>query len=145
MKLIRFFVFYAIIFSFSSCNFNQSSNNDSTASKSKEESISWGIVGKEIVDMETKRLPITIQKLDGVTNIQIDSFVVVSEIKPYSGYLVTHWKMKKPDYNKFDATREINPKVIVEVNDIVFEKDKTTWETDWHTAYMHVRFNDEEY
>lgn len=97
--------------------------------------------------METKRLPVTIQKLDGVTDIKIDSFVVVSEIEPYSGYLITHWKMVKPDYKsyRYDATREINPKVIVEVNDIEFGKDDITWMTDWHTAYMHVRFNDEEY
>ena len=146
MRFSKYLILSFLVFSFASCDFSQKAK-DVKENAQEKQTLDWEKIGKGIVERETKQLPITIQELDGVTEIAIDSFVLVNEIEPYSGYLVTHWKMVKPDYNshKWNATREINPQVIVEVEDIQFEKDKFSWQTDWHNAYMHVRFNNEEY
>ena len=38
-----------------------------------------------IIDAENKGLPMTIQKLEGVKNITIDSMVIVNNTDPYYG------------------------------------------------------------
>ena len=101
-------------------------------------------IKKGIVETESKELPMTVQKLEGVKEIKIDSLVVVNNTEPYYGYLVTTWKMEKEyrDYRKYGETYEINPQVNVEVRDITVKGSKYSWRTNWYGAYTDIKYDD---
>lgn len=97
-----------------------------------------------IVETESKELPMTVQKLEGVKEISIDSLVIVNNTEPYYGYLVTTWKMEKEyhDYKRYGETYEINPQVNVEVREINVKGSKFSWKTNWFGAYMDIKYDD---
>lgn len=101
-------------------------------------------VKKGIIETETKRLPMTIQKLEGVREVKIDSLVIVNNAEPYAGYLVTEWKMLKEydDFDRMGETYEINPKVNVEVRNITIKGRQYSWEINWYGAYSDIRYDD---
>lgn len=70
-----------------------------------------------VIEQENARLPLTIQKLPGVTDISIDSMVVTNNVEPYSAYLVTTWSFnEKPG--------EV---VYVPVDSITIKRSKVSW------------------
>ncbi len=97
-----------------------------------------------IVETESKELPMTVQKLEGVKEISIDSLVIVNNTEPYYGYLVTTWKMKKKyhDYKQYGETYEINLPVNVEVREISVKGSKFSWRTNWFGAYTDIKYDD---
>ncbi len=101
-------------------------------------------IKKGIVETETKELPMTVQKLEGVKEIVIDSLVIVNNTEPYYGYLVTSWKMEKEyrDYERYGKTHEINPQVNVEVREINIKGSKYSWQTNWFGAYTDIKYDD---
>ena len=83
-----------------------------------------------IVERENAELPVTIQKLSDVRDIKIDSLVITSDIKPYSGYLVTQWKYDT--WNK----KGLKKQVYVEVNNIRVHNKSITWYSNWIGAKL---------
>lgn len=105
-------------------------------------------IKKGIVEAENKGLPMTIQKLEGVKNITIDSIVVVNNTDPYYGYLVTTWEIYERHENnqrEFSKSYElysyklVQKQVNVEVKDIHGLGTKFEWKTNWPDAYLYAR------
>lgn len=98
-----------------------------------------------IVETETNSLPMTIQKMEGVISISIDSMVIVNNADPYFGYLVTTWDVNEKHVNSYEEHRRTNEyysykrvqkKMNVEVRDIHVKGRKYEWRTDWISAYL---------
>ena len=62
-------------------------------------------IKKGITETERKGLPVTIQKMDGVSNIVIDSIVIVNNADPYYGYLVITWDVMVKHRNSAKESR----------------------------------------
>lgn len=110
-------------------------------------------IKKGIIEVETKRLPLTIQKLDNVNDIRIDSIVIINNVEPYSGYLVTTWVIEKEDDWDTDwdsdwndnwdkpvgrRTKQETKTVYVEVNNIQSNTEDYSWKTNWFGAYVDI-------
>lgn len=83
-----------------------------------------------IEQQERAQLPMTIQNLNDVSNVVIDSLVLTNNVEPYQGYLVTHW-----DYNAY-GKRGKNKQVLVEVSNISVSENKITWQSNWLGAKL---------
>ena len=101
-----------------------------------------------IIDAENKGLPMTIQKLEGVKNITIDSMVIVNNTDPYYGYMATTWEIyerHENNHREFSRTYElysyklVQKQVNVEVKDIHGLGTKFEWKTNWPDAYLYAR------
>ena len=100
-------------------------------------------IKKGIIKVETERLPLTIQECDGVNNIRIDSIVIINNVEPYSGYLVTTWDIEKEKYMGYREgykSLQESKTVYVEVNDIEINLRSYTWKTDWFGAYINAKY-----
>ena len=96
-----------------------------------------------IIKVEAERLPLTIQKCDGVNDIRIDSIVIINNVEPYSGYLVTTWDIEKEEYMGYPKgyqTIQESKTIYVEVNDIEINLRSYTWKTDWFGAYINMKY-----
>lgn len=98
-----------------------------------------------IIETETNGLPMTIQKMEGVISISIDSMVIVNNVDPYYGYLVTSWDVNEKHVNSYEEHRRTNEyysykrvqkRMNVEVRDIHVKGRKYEWRTDWGSAYL---------
>jgi len=92
---------------------------------------------KSIISTESNRLPLTIQKYDGIKRIKIDSLVFINDSEPYSGYLITTWDIYEE--RGFKSYQLVTKKVNVEVRDIRCMDDKVEWYTEWYDAYRYAR------
>lgn len=92
---------------------------------------------KSIISSESNRLPLTIQKYDGIRRIRIDSLVFINDSEPYSGYLITTWDIYEE--RGFKSYQLVTKKVNVEVRDIRCMDDKVEWYTEWYDAYSYAR------
>ena len=92
---------------------------------------------KSIISSESNRLPLTIQKYDGIRRIRIDSLVFINDSEPYSGYLITTWDIYEE--RGFKSYQLVTKKVNVEVRDIRCMDDKVEWYTEWYDAYRYAR------
>ena len=91
-----------------------------------------GEIKTSIVQQERAQLPLTIQKLDDVNDVVIDSLVLTNNVEPYQGYLVTQWSYKP--YGK----KSVKKQVLVEVSNITCTPDKNTWNSNWLGAYLSI-------
>ena len=95
-----------------------------------------------IIEVETQRLPLTIQKCDNVNDIRIDSIVIINNVEPYSGYLVTSWDIEEEELD-WDLpgyrTKQETKTVYVEVSNIKTDFKGYTWETNWFGAYINTK------
>lgn len=114
--------------------------------------ISMDEMKKGIVDIETKGLPMTIQKMEGVYSIKIDSMVIINNADPYYGYLVTTWYVNERHENstaEWYKTHElysyerVQKKLNVEVTGIHKSGKKFEWRTNWSSAYFQAREGDD--
>ncbi len=101
-----------------------------------------------IIETETKALPLTVQKMEGVFSITIDSMVIINNVDPYYGYLVTTWDINEQHINTSKEMRRTNEvfsykrvqkKMNVEVLDIHKIGKKYEWRTNWVGAYFHAK------
>ena len=104
-----------------------------------------------IVETETKGLPMTIQKMEGVHSITIDSMVIINNADPYYGYLVTTWDVEEEHQNSFNEYRKtqelysykrVQKKMNVEVTGIHKTGRKYEWLTNWANAYIQATRDD---
>ena len=107
-----------------------------------------------IFSQEKQRVPLVIQELDRVYDIQIDSIVLINdEVEPYYGYLVTTWDLDEKQnlsvtqwarngYN--DKYIRKKKQVLVEVNSITFNKKEgsISWKSFWDSAYYQAKNSD---
>ena len=96
-----------------------------------------------IIKVETERLPLTIQECEGVNDIRIDSIVIINNVEPYSGYLVTTWDIEEEKYMGIRGglkSFQESKTVYVEVNDIEINLRSYTWKTDWFGAYINMKY-----
>lgn len=95
--------------------------------------INYEDVKQGILEQERGRLPLTIQSLDKVSNITIDSIVILNNINPHHGYLVTTWDYQTYSFNDLETKT-----VYVEIDSLMIDKEDFSWKTDWPRAYMEV-------
>ena len=97
--------------------------------------INYEDVKQGILEQERGRLPLTIQSLDKVSNITIDSIVILNNINPHHGYLVTTW-----DYKAYSFSALETKTVYVEIDSLMIDKKSCFWRTNWPGAYYSVLF-----
>ena len=90
-------------------------------------------VKQGIIEQERGRLPLLLQHFDEVTDITIDSIVILNNINPHHGYLVTTWEYKKLFSNSPETET-----VYVEIDSLMIGKEDFSWKTDWPRAYLEV-------
>ena len=105
-----------------------------------------------IVETETNGLPMTIQKMEGVVSITIDTLIFINNTEPYYGYLVTTWDVNERHTNstkEFIRTDElysykrVQKKLNVEVTDVHKSGYRHfQWRTNWVDAYIQAREGD---
>ena len=114
--------------------------------------ISMDELKQGIIDTETKGLPMTVQKMEGVYSITIDSMVIINNADPYIGYLVTTWDVNEEHQNSMEEwskTHElysyvrVQKKINVEVSGIHKSGRKYEWCTNWSSAYFQSREGDD--
>ena len=97
--------------------------------------INYEDVKQGILEQERGRLPLIVQSLDKVSNITIDSIVILNNINPHHGYLVTTW-----DYKTFSFSDLETKTVYVEIDSLMIDGNSFSWRTNWPGAYYSVLF-----
>ena len=97
--------------------------------------INYEQVKQGILEQERGRLPLTIQNFYNVSNITIDSVVILNNINPHHGYLVTTW-----DYQTFSFSDSETKTVYVEIDSLMIDRKSYFWRTNWPGAYYSVLF-----
>lgn len=97
--------------------------------------INYEDVKQGILEQERGRLPLTIQSLDKVSNITIDSIVILNNINPHHGFLVTTW-----DYKEYSFSDLETKTVYVGIDSLMIDGNSFSWRTNWPEAYYSVLY-----
>lgn len=113
-------------------------------------------VKRLVVEREMADIPLHVQKYEGVNSITIDS-MVLTQTRPYAGYLVTTWtydeKYERSDaerdeeyrrtgsFGDFYGYREKSKTVYVEIPEINVNRfnGDLSWRSNWLSAYWSLR------
>lgn len=109
-------------------------------------------VKRLVVEREMADIPLHVQKYEGVNSITIDS-MVLTQTRPYAGYLVTTWNYDE-EYERSDEEyrrtghfgdlhgyREKSKTVYVEIPEINVNRfnGDLSWRSNWLSAYWSLR------
>lgn len=113
-------------------------------------------VKRLVIEREMADIPLHVQKYEGVNSITIDS-MVLTQTRPYAGYLVTTWNYDE-EYERSDEERdeeyrrtghfgdlhgyrEKSKTVYVEVPEINVHRfnGDLSWRSNWLSAYWSLR------
>lgn len=84
-------------------------------------------IKQSIVQQERAQLPLTTQRLTSVNEVRIDSLVIINNVEPYTGYLVTEWTY---------GPKKLKKTMYVEVSDIRYRNNKISWSSNWLGASL---------
>lgn len=116
-----FLLFAAALMCLSSCSKGDSSNNNDDDKLTAEEA------SFAVMEGEKERLPLTLQSMQSVSNITIDSIHLYLTIEPMEGYMYTTWEAG----NKKTS-------MVVAVTDIRSSEEHEgyiEWRSDWGSTY----------